>query len=91
MHTVVPAKSLAIGIICLMLAMIIIPSSVSDVSADDNFAIMWASKNGHSDIIKIILSNYNDVFYIKNALGWANYNKHPVAAELLSDKLLTIS
>jgi len=38
MRTVVPAKSFTIEIICVLLVMIIVPSSISDDSATDNFA-----------------------------------------------------
>ena len=48
-----------------------------DVTADDNYAIRWASENGHLEVVKYLVQNGADVAADDNyAIRWAAKKGH---------------
>ena len=56
----------------------------TDVHTQNDYALRWASGNGHKDVVELLLKNganvhaYNDL-----ALQWASENGHKDVVELL--------
>jgi ankyrin repeat protein len=65
-----------------------------DSSADNNFAIRWASRNGHLDVVKELMKDKRvDPSADNNfAIRWASRNGHlDVVKELMKDKRVNSS
>ena len=60
----------------------------ADVTADDNSAIRWASRNGHTEVVKLLIEAGADVTARDNyAIQWASENGHTEVVELLKEAL----
>ena len=58
----------------------------ADVHAADDFALRWASKNGHTEAAKVLLEAGADVhMWNDEALRWAARNGHTEVVRLLLD------
>lgn len=56
----------------------------ADVRADDDYALRWASENGHYDIVKLLLENGANVHANDDAaLRWASKKGHYNVVKLL--------
>lgn len=55
-----------------------------DITASDNYAIRWASENGHLAVVELLLKHGADCTASDNyAIRWASYNGHLAVVELL--------
>jgi len=58
----------------------------ADVHAADDFALRWASRNGHAEVVKLLLDHGADVHVENNMpLMWASENGHTEIVKLLLD------
>jgi len=58
----------------------------ADVHAGDDYALQWASEEGHTDIVKLLLDAGANVHARDDfALRWASGNGHPDVVKLLLD------
>jgi len=56
-----------------------------DPSAEENYAICWASQNGHTDVVKVLLANERVDPTANNncAICWASQNGHTEVVKVL--------
>jgi ankyrin repeat protein len=58
----------------------------ADITADDNYAIKYASYNGHLPVIKCLIENGADVTSNDDAVHWASMHGHfPVVKCLIKN------
>ena len=56
----------------------------ADVHTYDDYALRWASENGHTEVVKILLAAGADVHASNDsALQWASINRHTEVVKLL--------
>ena len=56
----------------------------ADIHAGNDYALRWASKNGHIEIVRVLLGNGANVHAKDNyALKWASVQNHPDVVRLL--------
>ena len=48
----------------------------ADITADNNYAIEWTSRNGHLEVVKYLHENGADITENKYAIDWASHNGH---------------
>jgi len=54
----------------------------------DNYALRWASNNGHTEVVKLLLNAGADVHAKDDeALRWASENRHTEVIKLLKDHI----
>jgi hypothetical protein len=60
----------------------------ADVHTNDDWALQWASENGHTEVVKVLLDASADVHAVDYwALRWASHNGHTEVVKVLKDHI----